>query len=296
MKKILVATLILGLTACDTSSNPEKQKMKDSPPIIKINLHEDINDVIARSPIPFKSDCLAAAGVCWHEISRSPNSKELPIASIKTGAHTLLLKNVSRISTAIFDRFGSQIENIEIVLRGLPDNSLHTDHQNAIYHLIDGIQRAGWTHYYRRSDPRVSGKEMDKIDTPREVLGKFTSSHPWLDPNYRVDIDRWLKVGSFYNWFFYNNGSYLHLRAWRRLSKKHPNERGTYLISLEFSTETEFWRTPFQDKDKLRWKELLPDVLATAKKQRKEQETKARAAGIEIDESYQDPLINALNL
>ncbi len=263
---------------------------------VEISLHEDIKDVIARSPIPFKPDCLAAVGVCWYEMSRSPNSKELPTASVKTGSHTLLLKNTSRISTAVFDRYGSKIENIEIILRGLPDDSLHEDYQEAIYTLINGLQRADWKHYYHMSDPRISGKEMDKINTPEEILNTQVFSHPWLDPNYKIDLKRWFEIGPSYNWYFFNKDSYLHLQARHWLSKKAPEERGTYLVSLKFSTEAEFWRTPFQGKDKLRWKELLPDELVIAKKQRKELEAKARAAGIEIDELYQDPPITALNL
>ncbi|NWA23602.1 hypothetical protein HX866_01730 [Pseudomonas gingeri] len=270
--------------------------MENSAPIIEINLSENINDVIARSPIPFKPDCLAAAGVCWYEISRSPNNKELPIASIKTGAHTLLLKNAFRISTAIFDRDGSQIESIEITLRGLPDDSLHEDSQEALYQLINGLQRAGWTHYYHRSDPRISGKEMDKINTPEKVLGKLVFSHPWLAPNYKIDLKRWLEIGLFYDWYFFNEHSYLHLRALHSPSRAAPKERGTYLVTLTFSTEAEFWKIPFQGEDKLHWKELLPDELAISKKRREALEAKARAAGIEVDELYQDPLIRALNL
>ncbi|WP_191485491.1 hypothetical protein [Pseudomonas sp. FEN] len=270
--------------------------MQKEHPIIEIKLQEDISSVITRSPFPFKSDCSKNSSVCWYSLSNSHNSKTLPTVKIKTGEHTLLLKNATTITSDIWSKYGNQIESIDITLRGLPDDSLHTDYQDALYRLIDGLQRAGWRHYYGRSDPRISGKEMNKIDTPREILGQYVSSHPWLDPNYEIDVERWLKIGSFYNWYFYNNHSYLHLKAWRQLSKKHPDKRGTYLISLSFSTEAEFLGAPFQGDDKLRWKELLPDVLAVAKKQREELEAKARAAGIEIDESYQDPLIKELNL
>ncbi|MGA8135560.1 MAG: hypothetical protein WCA48_15655 [Pseudomonas gingeri] len=269
--------------------------MQKENPIIEIKLKEDINSVIARSPSQFKLDCSKSSDVCWYSLSSSHNSKTLPIVKIKTGEHTLLLKNATNITTDIWTKYGNQIESIDITLRGLPDDSLHTDYQDAIYRLIDGLQRAGWKHYYHRSDPRISGKEMNKINTPREILGKPVSSHPWLDPNYKIDVERWLKIGSFYNWYFYNNNSYLHLKAWRQLSKKHPNERGTYLISLNFSTEAEFWRSPFQGDDKTRWKYLLPEELALYKKERDVLESKARIAGIEIDESYQDPPINELN-
>jgi len=296
VKRLTILVIFLLLTSCKETYKTEGTDMQKEKPIIEINLQEDINVVMARSPLPFKPDCLKSSNVCWYSISNSHNSKTLPTASIKTGKYTLLLKNAARITTDIWGNQGNQIENIDITLRGLPDDSLHEDSQEALYHLINGLQRAGWKHYYRRSDPRISGKEMDKIDLPREVLEKGVSSHPWLDPNYKIDKERWLKIGSFYNWYFYNNDSYLHLRAWRQLSKHHPNERGTYLITLKFSTETEFWQTPFQGEDELRWKELLPNELAIAKKQREELESKARAAGIEIDESYQDPLIIALNL
>jgi len=295
MRKTFILIALLLLAACEKTNTLDRQHMEDKNPIIEINLHEDIDQVISRSPLKFEPDCLPAVGVCWYEISNSANSKNLPTASIDSGKRRLLLKNAPRISTVISEQYGKKIENINISLRGLPDNSLHEDQQNTLYTIIEGLQRAGWKHYYRRSDPRISGKEMDKINTPVDVLGKITFSHPWLDPNYKIDLKRWLEIGSFYDWYFYNDNTYLHLRAWRRLSEEAPEERGTYLITLNFSTEAEFWRTHFQGKDKLRWKELLPEKLESYKQRRAEREDKARAAGIDIDETYQDPPIQALN-
>ena len=65
--------------------------------------------------------------------------------------------------------------------------------------------------------------------------------------------------------------------------------------TLEFQSEREFWLDGITDKkERLRWKELLPERLNAYHKSRLELEEKARAAGIEIDESYQDPPIHAL--
>ena len=136
-------------------------------------------------------------------------------------------------------------------------------------------------------------RRQKKIDSPDHVLGHYVSSHPWLDPNFSIDIERWLKIGSFYNWFFYNDGVYLHLKAWRHDSKDTPAKTGTYLISLEFQSEREFWISSIPENERYRWKELLPEKLNSFHEARLAIEEKARAAGIEIDDSYHDPKIKA---
>jgi hypothetical protein len=69
-------------------------------------------------------------------------------------------------------------------------------------------------------------------------------------------------------------------------------EKATYLVTLEFLSESAYWLTGFsEEEDKARWKELLPERLADYRQQRELLETKARAAGIAIDEDYRDPPI-----
>ncbi|MHC8394786.1 hypothetical protein ACYZT8_14200 [Pseudomonas sp. LB3P93] len=262
---------------------------------IEITLHAPIQKTIEGSTFEFSKECMNDLELCWYKIQKSANDKNLPDTIVKNSASALSIEKTTNITIVIDERSGNTVENVDITLRGLPDNSTHEQHIDFIYQLIENIKSSGWKHYYFPSDPRISGSQADKIDTPDGVLGDPVSSHPWLDPEYKVDIDRWLKIGAFYNWFFYNDGAYLNLKAWRRDSKDNPTMTGTYLITLEFTTEREYWVSGFgKAKDKERWTELLPARLKDYQETRRIVEEKARAKGIKIDENYQNPPIKAL--
>ncbi|PHN20918.1 hypothetical protein AO240_11775 [Pseudomonas sp. ICMP 460] len=164
-----------------------------------------------------------------------------------------------------------------------------------ISQLIDRVKNSGWKHYYFPSNPRISGSQAAKIMTPDKVLERPVLGHPWLDPDYKPDLEQWLKT-SVYEWYFYNDGAYLSVNARRNDSKDNPTKTGTYLITMEFLTERQYWVSDFdEDKDRANWKELLPARLKKYQDARRDIEDKARANGIEIDESYQDPPIKALS-
>jgi hypothetical protein len=279
------------LTAC----NDSESNMTNKTAPIEVTLHAPIQDILSNSTAEFSQECMRDLGLCWYKIDKSANDKNLPDAVIKSTASTLNLPQATNITIVIDEHVGSNVENIDITLRGLPDNSTHEQYKTFIYQLINSIKSSGWKHYYFVEDPRIPGSQAGKIDSPENVLGHFVSSHPWLDPDYSIDIDRWLKISPFYNWYFYNDGAYLNLKAWRHDSKDNPTKTGTYLITLEFQSEMEFWKSGITDeKDRLRWKELLPARLNGYHEARLMIEKKARDAGIEIDESYQDPPIHAL--
>jgi hypothetical protein len=280
------------LIGCNDDSNGSMSVEK---PLIKLELEQSIEALTAESPIEFSKECLDEADMCWYKINRTGSDPLLPSFQIQQSGRILLLQQATDISIASTQRIDESVQNFNITLRGLPDNSPHEETQKFIYTLIGDIKEAGWQHYYFPSDPRISGTQADKIDSPDEVLGSYVMSHPWLDPEHQIDLQRWLKFGSFYNWYFYNDGSYLHLRAWRRDSDSAPMEKATYLITLEFLTESAYWLSGFSDEDdKARWKELLPARLDDYRQHREKQEERAREAGIEIDEAYQDPPIKAL--
>lgn len=286
---------IMIFTALLTACNESKSTMTNGPATVEVTLHTPIAEVIDRSTTKFNQECMKELELCWYKIDKSANDKDLPDALIKNATSELTLKKATNITIVIDEKIGSNVENIDITLRGLPDNSTHEQNRNYIFQIIENIKSAGWKHYYFPSAPRVSGSQSAKIDSPNKVLGHYTSSHPWLDPDYPIDIDRWLKISSFYDWYFYNDGAYLHLKAWRHDSKDSPMKTGTYLITLEFMTEREYWVSGFsEDEDKARWAELLPARLKSYEETRRLVEEKIRAKGIEIDETYQDPPIKAL--
>lgn len=287
--------LVLFLSACNEKDNPENTTMTTSHPVIEIQFEQAIDSLIAKSPLEFTPDCLQPVGMCWYEISRRSADPNLPMVKVLHGVQPLTIEQVSDISIVIDNNVGKDIHNLSLILRGLPDNSSHEEAQSFIYALIKNIQASAWKHYYFPSDPRIPSTEASKITSPNDVLGSDAMSHPWLDPNHEIDLERWLKFGPFYNWYFYKDGIYLHLKARRNDSDSAPQERATYLVTLDFLTESGYWRGDFIEEDKkAHWQELLPDRLASYKQQRNESEDKARAAGIAADESYQDPPIKAL--
>lgn len=263
-------------------------------PVVEIALYEPIAQVLARSPLPFSKDCLKPVRMCWYEIERSSNDKNLPVVLIGGGEHGLRIEQVSDISTVIDEDLGDRVGNIDIKLRGLPDKSSYAEHQAFILQRIAELRSAGWKRYYLPSNPRVSGSQADKIPSGDNVLGHSMLNHPWLDPDYPIPLERWLHDKSFYSWYFHRDDAYLHVWSWCWDDQQAPMERATCLTTLQFQSEYDFWLSSFEENERPRWKELMPAKLAKDRETRRGVEEQLRAAGIEIDESYQDPPIKAL--
>ncbi|AZD29546.1 hypothetical protein [Pseudomonas chlororaphis] len=290
MKSVVFLLIGIFLVGCNKA---EETHVKN--PVIHMGFNKPVQNLLKESPVEFSKDCMDTVDMCWYKIQNPSSSSNLPSVNISLDNKTLNINQVSDITTAVSKEFGENLSNLKLTLRGLPDNSPHKDQRDFIYALINSIKAVGWQHYFFPSDPRVSGSQAKKINSPDDVLGFYVSSHPWLDPDYEMDMDSWLKVGSFYNWYFFKDGVHLNLRAWRKNSKDTPGERGTYLITLNFKTEELYWLSGFEEKNERRnWRELLPARLKKYAEMRQEREEKVRAAGIEVDESYQDPQIKAL--
>ncbi|MEW7855304.1 hypothetical protein AB2M95_05295 [Pseudomonas chlororaphis] len=284
---LLIGTLLVG---CNKTEGIHVKN-----PVIHMSFNKPVQKLLKESPVEFSKDCMDTVDMCWYKIQNPSSSSNLPSVDISLDNKALNIDQVSDITTAVSKEFGENLSNLKLTLRGLPDNSPHKDQRDFIYALINSIKAVGWQHYFFPSDPRVSGSQAKKINSPDDVLGFYVSSHPWLDPDYEMDMDSWLKVGSFYNWYFFKDGVHLNLRAWRKNSKDTPGERGTYLITLNFKTEELYWLSGFEEKNERRnWRELLPARLKKYAEMRQEREEKVRTAGIEVDESYQNPQIKAL--
>ncbi|MHC8386633.1 hypothetical protein ACYZTM_00900 [Pseudomonas sp. MDT2-39-1] len=277
------------LSACNDSDSNMNNKI----PPTEITLNATIQNTLDKNSNKFSSACMKDLELCWYKINKSANDKCLPDTIITTDSSSLHLNQTTNITIVVDERVGNQVEDIDVTLRGLPDNSTHEQYKTFIYQLIESIKSSGWEHYYFVEDPRIPGSQVLKIDSPDNVLGYHVSSHPWLDPEYPIDIDCWLKISPFYNWYFYNDGVHLNLKAWRHDSKDNPTKTGTYLITLEFLSEREFWKSSIPENERNRGTDLLPEKLNSFHQTRLIIEQKARAAGIEIDESYHDPSIKA---
>jgi hypothetical protein len=287
MKNLLLAMMcVLSITACDGTG----ETMSST---IKIALHEDTEHFLAANTPNIESDCLDAVGSCDYNYDARARSGE-SAALVTAGSINVGLDNIKRLSTTKDRLTQGRIQNVEVVLRGLPDNSTHDENKKFIYTLLQKLSAQGWNHYYLPSDPRIDGDQAAKIQSATEVFGQVVSSHPWFDPNYQMTREQWNVVSDFYNWYFYHDGYYLKVSAWRHNDDSAPATRGTYLVTLEFLTASYFWQPYFPGLDITQWNDQLPRVLANLKEAREKLEAKARANGIKIDETYQDPPIKAL--
>lgn len=180
--------------------------------------------------------------MCWYKVDNVFGVDDLPSVLVDK---SLQLDQITSLTIAIDQDLGCGIENLSLAVRGLPDNTGHEENQAFLYAMVRKIKTAGWVHYYAPSDPRISGSQSDKVELPEKVLGDYVLSHPWLDPDFKVDIKRWLKIDDFYDWHFHKNANYLTLRAWRRDSDDAPNKLGSYFVTLDFFSEREYWRAEF---------------------------------------------------
>lgn len=262
---------------------------------VELRFNETFKGFLARSPLQFEQDCLKEADFCSYEFGRSMNEPNLPSIFIEQSGQRLTLKNVVAITTSSNMQASSEIDNFQLTVRGLPDDSSHEENKAFIYAIIETIKSNGWSRLISPTSPRVSGSQAEKIHSADTVHGVYISSHPWFDPDYTLDMERWMKWGSFYSWDFYNNGLYMTLNAWRQKSQTEPQNKGTYLITLELQTDAKYWKKSFETEEQQRdWISLIPELKNKYITIRSRDEKTLRAAGIAIDEDYQDPPIKAL--
>ncbi|MDI3356284.1 hypothetical protein MO767_18285 [Pseudomonas sp. UYIF39] len=294
--KVFLLTIFFILAGCNESQSAlEHPSMTNQSQTIEVKFLAPLKNTTTTSPTPFTESCLSQVDVCWYKIQKSANDKNLPTLNVTVNERALTLEQAVNTSIVVDKKKSENIETLNVILRGLPKGSTHEEYRELIFNLVDKIKDAGWSHFFLPEDPRISGSQANKINSPDSVLGQSVSSHPWLDPDYQVDLKRWLQIGPMYNWYFYNTGAYLHLKAWKQNDEEAPTAKATYLIILEFQSEKEFWLSGITDeKERSHWKELLPKRLEGYHAARLALEEKARAAGIDIDETYQDPPIKAL--
>ncbi|WP_311968410.1 hypothetical protein [Pseudomonas baltica] len=266
--------------------------MVGTKPVLQLALDVPVADMQAASPLPFGKSCIE--GVCWYEIDKSANDQNLPSVVFSQQGATIRAENVINISSVVNEQYGQSVQNLKFTLRGLPDNSSHEKNIDFIYGIINELIAQGWRHYYYPSSPRIPGSEAIKLSGGETVFGEHVRSHPWFDPSIKMSLDQWLSYPSVYEWHFYQHGVYLTLEVMRSDSEKDPKKNGNYLVSLAVQNESDFWHGHFEEKDMARWVTLLPGLLDRYHAKRAASEAKARANGIKIDETYQDPPIKAL--
>ena len=292
--RILGCFLILLVSACGDGAQEEYGTMSAGASV-ELKFDVSIEDVLNNSPVKFDADCLQDADFCLYEFDRPMGDSNLPSVIIRRDSGTLEIDDVATITTSSNTQQSSKIDNFKLTVRGLPDNRTHEENKTFIYALIEKIQKAGWQRFIAPSSPRISGSEAGKISSADSIYGVHVSSHPWFDPTYTLDLQRWMQWGSFYVWSFYNDGIYMKLSAWRQKSPVEPDSKGTYLITVELQTDAKYWQNEFEpEEQKGSWKSLVSELKIKYKEIRERDEELLRSFGVDIDEGYQDPSIKQL--
>jgi hypothetical protein len=282
--------IFLGLLFTLLAGCGEEREMK-----VDITLGGSVAGLIKSSPVEISSDCSEHLQLCFHEFDFPSSAKSLPTVSVHNGRGALSLDHV--VGLTIFEGLEwmeGKLKSFDLTLRGVPSRSDVPVAKEFAYSVIHQILDAGWARYIRTRDPRIPGSESEKFPNCGKLSGERISSHPCLDPAYEMSDQQWWSVDMFYRWYFYKDGFYLTLKAWRSRGEKDPVGHASYLFTLKFESEQRFWLSAFQGEDRLKWKELLPALLEKHKIRRQKLEDDAERAGIAIDRTYQDPPIAAL--
>jgi len=296
--KALIILVIFSLSAYGSVDEvAPKGRVMQSNQDIEIIFGGSIDTLLENYPSTFSTECLAPVDTCWHTVTNRLSSPSLPTVTIKDGAHTLLeIQNVGDLNIVINKRRGSEIRDVSLTIRGLPDDSLHSEQKDFIYKVLRQLMSSGWEHMYRFPAARIPGSESHKLEDAEYVLGEYALIHPWFDPRNEASIEQWMQYSGIYSWLFYQAYSYVNVSVQRRDSQAEPGERGTYLIQIKLMDESSYWRQHFSGKQLNNWQQLLPGLLEQYRQNRESREEKTRAAGIEIEESYQDPPIKVLEV
>ncbi len=168
-----------------------------------------------------------------------------------------------------------------------PDLISHDEARLKTHAILRQILDAGWQQVIERSEPRLKGKA-------RQDYMFATSNLNCLDATYVPTFEEWMRIESRTPWSFYASGLFMEVSFTREPTLTDPAKPGSYLLTFDIKTATEYFRGFAGPDNRLRWKEVLPQELTKVATVRAEKETELRAKGITIDESYKDPPVPAL--
>lgn len=212
------------------------------------------------------------------------------VVTLEHGTNTLVIHDVLSVSTSEDqaelknDGFFEYSINAGVTA---PDLISHDEARLKIYAILQGILDKGWKATVPRSRPRLKGQA--RLDYVLNV-----SSSIRLDPMHLPTFEEWMRIENRSGWSFHASGAYLEVTFTREPSLTDPLKLGSYLLTFNIQTETEFFRGYAGPDDRLRWKEVVPRELVKVAALRVAKETELRAKGVAIDESYQDPPIPSM--
>ena len=305
MKKRLllcVATMLL-ITACNENENTQKTVTKDIKKETKMQRPEKAEEIRVKLGMPFEE----------FEKIKGMRKKHSPTGkwgylnfyekhwSTKNPATILFeLDNNKTLKlpyTIRFDTFAdSNMVNkgvCEIELQtGITKADLMTYEEARVkfYAFLQDLLKQGWKRALRYSQPRISDRQA--------MHYKLTENNMYyLDPSYEPTLEEWKKLEtggmsrSNYWVLHYKSKVFLSINLGVVPHKTDPT-LASYLMFITIRDGEEEGMSYTKEREESKWKETQVDDVKRYLNYRKEAETKVKAKGYTIDESYEDYVID----
>lgn len=223
------------------------------------------------------------AGLDFYKIDW--NERPRGTARFDHGEYSFLISDVLGVSTSQdLGPLKDEGFNEFSVFAGItePDLISHDEARVKIYAMLRRLLDIGWKSVYHLDDPRLTGKE-------RLAHVLRDSNSMGLDPSHIPTLNEWMSVPTRTGWKLYADHVYVDIDFTRERTLTDPSKPGSYLLTFRIASETEHFRGYVDSDDRQRWKELLPAVLLKQTAIRMKREAEAKAEGLLLDMSYQDP-------
>lgn len=285
----ILARLFIAFVPSDHSTSTTRKSLMNAP-VLEFALGEKGDDVVKRTKARIKSSGLSS--VLFYDASNVRFKLKHPtVGLLFPPAYTVLFYDNAR------DNYGVDEVNMSIDLPNSPTFKGPQDpeiiaYDRQIFELVlnlqSNIQSAGWKRFIMHSDPRLIGRitYIFKDGYIKQTSIKdLNLTSPFLaDPDYRLTWEDWLNLTEGFTWHWYADNMILEFRY-------RPDSRrtgSTFLDSLNVRIQTSASLSgashPNEDT-RIEYAESLMGALIN----RFEREEQARAAGLPILESYQDP-------
>ncbi len=275
----------LALVGCGDSS------MTGEKPTIRFELDAPVENAFAGSSGQFQKDCMLR--LCMYKYSLT--FSEPLRANLEIMSDAGILKFDDMVSTTLTTFESNIVNSARVTLGGVHEDAEHAQAMKYYEQLLDKLSAEGWRRFIFQDEARIAGAEARNFEDKYSVLGKPVGTGPWADPALRHTQEEWISMRMFTTLYLQKNGVYLMLRLQRWNNKDAPQQKGSYLFTLKFESETEFYRGYVEgEENRKNWKALVPAELKRMAHERAQTEARLKQMGIAIDEDYQDPPIKAL--
>ncbi len=277
----LLFIVVVGCGGADMNTNK---------PCLEFEIGSSITHATSASTAIYKKDCVL--DICVYKFGLAFSEPVRAKLTIKTKSGDLQFDD---IVSASLGTYGSDIiGDANVTLGGVDPGSKHSEALHYFYQQMDKLHSEGWKRYIFQNEARLRGSQLNNFKEHNTILNQPVVTGPWVDPGLRLKVAEWLTQPMISTWYFHKDGVYLLFRVQREDSEKAPQKMGSYLFTLTFESEAEFYKSFVKNEYREDWIKLLPAELNRMAQERAQTEARLKKMGIAIDEDYQDPPIKAL--